>query len=218
VVSDVAEIVVHGRHVEVSRRFREHVHSKLERIDKFGIPLFRVDVEVSKESNPRLADRAFEVELTTRANGSVIRAEAAASDKYAALDIAYGRLEQRLRRAADKNRFHRHGADAVRSPRAAGFDNLETPKVETEQASADEDVDDTVWEHGPLVVREKSHETVPMSVEQAVTEMEMVGHDFFLFIDESSGDPAVVYRRRGFDYGLIRVHTVDGGERAEESA
>ena len=217
-MSDVAEIVVHGRHVDVSRRFREHVHSKLERVDKFGIRLFRVDVEVSKESNPRLADRAFEVELTTRANGSVIRAEAAASDKYAALDIAYGRLEQRLRRAADKNRFHRHGADSVRSPRAAGFDNLETPKAEEEQAQAGEDVDDTVWEHGPLVVREKSHETVPMSVEQAVTEMEMVGHDFFLFIDESSGDPAVVYRRRGFDYGLIRVHTADGRERAEESA
>ncbi|MBK9433657.1 MAG: ribosome-associated translation inhibitor RaiA [Micrococcales bacterium] len=127
-MSDVAEIVVHGRHVEVSKRFREHVHNKLDRIDKFGIPLRRVDVEVSKEANPRLADRAFEVELTTRANGAVIRAEAAASDKYAALDIAYGRLEQRLRRAADKNRFHRHGAEAVRSPRAAGFDNLETPR------------------------------------------------------------------------------------------
>lgn len=218
-MSDVAEIVVHGRHVEVSKRFREHVHNKLERIDKFGIPLRRVDVEVSKEANPRLADRAFEVELTTRANGSVIRAEAAASDKYAALDIAYGRLEQRLRRAADKNRFHRHGAEATRSPRAAGFDNLETPVVEAEEVveGFDEEPDDTVWEQGPLVVREKSHKTVPMSVEQAVTEMEMVGHDFFLFIDEESGDPAVVYRRRGFDYGLIRVHT-DGEELAEESA
>mgnify|MGYP003409237297 CR=1 FL=1 len=213
-MSDVAEIVVHGRHVEVSRRFREHVHSKLERIDKFGIPLRRVDVEVSKEANPRLADRAFEVELTTRANGSVIRAEAAASDKYAALDIAYGRLEQRLRRAADKTRFHRHGAEAVRSPRAAGLDNLETPPAEVD-AVADEP-DDTVWEQGPVIVREKSHETVPMTVEQAVTEMEMIGHDFFLFIDEKSGDPAVVYRRRGFDYGLIRVHTAD--ERSEESA
>ncbi len=216
-MSDVAEIVVHGRHVEVSRRFREHVHSKLERIDKFGIPLRRVDVEVSKEANPRLADRAFEVELTTRANGSVIRAEAAASDKYAALDIAYGRLEQRLRRAADKNRYHRHGAESLRSPRAEGFDNLETPAVEVEAEVVDLD-EDTVWEQGPLVVREKSHETVPMSVEQAVTEMEMIGHDFFLFIDERSGDPAVVYRRRGFDYGLIRVHTADDEQRAEESA
>ncbi len=213
-MSDVAEIVVHGRHVEVSRRFREHVHSKLERIDKFGIPLRRVDVEVSKEANPRLADRAFEVELTTRANGSVIRAEAAASDKYAALDIAYGRLEQRLRRAADKTRYHRHGAESTRSPRAAGFDNLEVPSVEDE---VEVDLDsDTVWEQGPLVVREKTHETVPMSVEQAVTEMEMIGHDFFLFIDERTGTPAVVYRRRGFDYGLIRVYTADG--RAEESA
>lgn len=215
VVSDVAEIVVHGRHIEVSRRFREHVHSKLERIDKFGIPLRRVDVEVSKESNPRLADRAFEVELTTRANGSVIRAEAAASDKYAALDIAYGRLEQRLRRAADKSRYHRHGAEATRSPRAAGFDNLETPLDEADAGDAEADVD-TVWEQGPLVVREKSHETVPMSVEMAVTQMEMIGHDFFLFIDQNTGDPAVVYRRRGFDYGLIRVHTSD--DLAEESA
>jgi hypothetical protein len=85
--------------------------------------------------------------------------------------------------------------------------------------SVEDDVDeDTVWEHGPLVVREKSHETVPMSVEQAVTQMEMVGHDFFLFIDEESGQPVVVYRRRGFDYGLIRVHTADAQERAEESA
>jgi ribosomal subunit interface protein len=215
-VSDVAEIVVHGRHVEVSRRFREHVHSKLERIDKFGIPLRRVDVEVSKEANPRLADRAFEVELTTRANGSVIRAEAAASDKYAALDIAYGRLEQRLRRAADKNRYHRHGVESTRSPRAAGFDNLEVP---AEQAESEVDeAEDTVWEQGPLVVREKTHETVPMSVEQAVTEMEMIGHDFFLFIDERTGTPAVVYRRRGFDYGLIRVHAADQDGREEESA
>ncbi len=214
-MSDVAEIVVHGRHIEVSRRFREHVHNKLERIDKFGIPLRRVDVEVSKESNPRLADRAFEVELTTRANGSVIRAEAAASDKYAALDIAYGRLEQRLRRAADKSRYHRHGAEATRSPRAAGFDNLETPSAEIEEVVEDDLDADTVWEHGPLVVREKTHETVPMSVEQAVTAMEMVGHDFFLFIDENTDAPAVVYRRRGFDYGLIRVHA---REDVEESA
>lgn len=216
-MSDVAEIVVHGRHLDVSRRFREHVHSKLERIDKFGIPLRRVDVEVSKEANPRLADRAFEVELTTRANGAVIRAEAAASDKYAALDIAYGRLEQRLRRAADKNRYHRHGAESVRSPRAAGFDNLETPAAEVELPDGDAD-EETVWEQGPVVVREKSHETVPMTVEQAVTEMEMVGHDFFLFIEQTSGDPVVVYRRRGFDYGLLRVHTAEHGELAEESA
>lgn len=214
-MSDVAEIVVHGRHIEVSRRFREHVHNKLERIDKFGIPLRRVDVEVSKESNPRLADRAFEVELTTRANGSVIRAEAAASDKYAALDIAYGRLEQRLRRAADKTRYHRHGAEATRSPRATGFDNLEIPAAEVEDVVEEEVDADTVWEHGPLVVREKTHETSPMSVEQAVTAMEMVGHDFFLFIDQDTDAPAVVYRRRGFDYGLIRVHAP---EDVEESA
>lgn len=214
-MSDVAEIVVHGRHIDVSRRFRTHVHSKLERIDKFGIPLRRVDVEVSKEANPRLADRAFEVELTTRARGAVIRAEAAASDMYAALDIAYGRLEQRLRRAAGKTRLQRRGTESVRTTRAPGRQNLETPAEEA-LAEAEESGDDTVWEQGPVVVREKSHETVPMSVEAAVTAMEMVGHDFFLFIDEKTGDPAVVYRRRGFDYGLIRVHEAEPGQRSAE--
>ncbi|HQR79827.1 MAG TPA: ribosome-associated translation inhibitor RaiA [Actinomycetota bacterium] len=215
-MSDVAEIVVHGRHVDVSRRFRTHVHSKLERIDKFGIPLRRVDVEVSKEANPRLADRAFEVELTTRAKGAVIRAEAAASDMYAALDIAYGRLEQRLRRAAGKTRLQRRGTESVRTARAPGLQNLETPTGDVTTV-ADELEEDTVWEQGPVVVREKSHATVPMSVEAAVTAMEMVGHDFFLFIDEKTGDPAVVYRRRGFDYGLIRVHEADQTERTEQS-
>lgn len=217
-MSDVAEIVVHGRHVEVSRRFREHVESKLERIDRFGVPLRRVDVEVSKEANPRLADRAFEVELTTRASGSVIRAEAAASDPYSALDVAYGRLEQRLRRAAGKTRLQHRGTETVRSARVAGLENLETPPGEVDAAREADLDEETVWEQGPLVVREKSHATVPMSVEQAVTEMEMVGHDFFLFIDDKTGDPAVVYRRRGFDYGLIRVHAADEGQRAEESA
>ena len=75
-----------------------------------------------------------------------------------------------------------------------------------------------MWGAGPLVVREKTHETVPMSVEQAVTEMEMIGHDFFLFIDERTGTPAVVYRRRASDYGLIRVHAAEQDGCAEESA
>lgn len=211
-MNEAAEIVVHGRHVDLSTRFRQHVQDKLERIDKFGIPLRRVDVEISKEQNPRLADRAFEVELTCRGAGSVIRAEAAAADKYSALDIAYGRLEQRLRRVADKNRYHRHGQEAVRTPRSEGFANFEDEtRLQADVAVGEaEPSDDTVWAEGPVVVREKNHPTRPMSVEQAVTEMELVGHDFFLFIEEGSGDPAVVYRRRGFDYGLLRVHRSAG--------
>ena len=89
------DIVVRGRHIELSQRFREHVVDKLGRVDRFGVTLSRVDVEVTKEANPRQADRAFEVELTCVGRGPVVRAEATAADKYAALDLAYGRRPPR---------------------------------------------------------------------------------------------------------------------------
>ena len=203
-------IVVSGRHTEVSRRFREHVIDKLSRIDRFGLQLRVVDVELSKESNPRLVDVAYEVELTCYGAGSVIRAEAASADKYSALDIAWGRLEQRLRRTADRARFHRHGKASMRvSDMPAALEPI-IPDARGDDVD-DNDPDGVhaaeVFASGPVVVREKVHDAIPMSVEQALTEMEMVGHDFFLFVDQANDLPSVVYRRRGYDYGLIRVGT-----------
>lgn len=208
------DIVVKARHVDLSARFREHVNEKLARVGKFGVPLRQIDVEVSKETNPRLADRAFEVELTCRGKGPVIRAEAAAPDKYAALDRAYSRLEERLRRQADRHRFHRHGKATERLAAQIwepGDLEIGSPTVIEDQADSAELPDlpieegIPVFEDGPVVVREKMHQTQPMTVEQAVTEMELVGHDFFLFVEAETSAPAVVYRRRGYDYGLIRV-------------
>lgn len=207
------ELVVRGRNADVSSKFQALAEDKLERIDRFGVQIQRIDLEVSKESNPRLADRAYQVELTCRGRGPVIRAEANAPDEYSALDLAIGRLEQQLRRAHDRSKVVKGGthrsksipdgiglgasADAPAKPAESG-DEL----ADTYQADSDE-----VFAQGPVVVRDKTHPTVPMSIEQAVTEMEMVGHDFFLFEDEASGGPAVVYRRRGYDYGLIRIDT-----------
>lgn len=208
------EVVVHGRHVDLSSRFREHVLEKLERVGKFGVPVSRVDVEVSKENNPRLADRAYEVELTCRSQGPVIRAEAYAGDHYSAFDIAFGRLEERLRRYAERHRHHRGGRHFHRG--SLGFEPGgvpgEEPSINGEAGAESADPYDasdseTVFESGPVVVREKTHNTSPMTVEQAVTEMELVGHDFFLFQDSESGLHSVVYRRRGYDYGLIRIDT-----------
>lgn len=211
------EVVVHGRHVDLSARFRSHVMDKLQRVGKFGVPVSRVDVEVSKENNPRLADRAFEVELTCRSQGPVIRAEAYAVDHYSAFDIAFGRLEERLRRYAERHRHHRGGRHHNKGSLglvAATWDETPQASVATLEESEDgfeaaaED-SSTVFEAGPLVVREKTHSTVPMSVEQAVSEMELVGHDFFLFQDLATGQHAVVYRRRGYDYGLIRIESAE---------
>jgi len=194
------DIVVRGRHLDVSERFRTHVTGKLSKADRFGLPIDHIDVEVSYEPNPRQADRAFEVELTCLGTGQVIRAEAHAQDKYAATDVALDRLENRLRRVADKRRNRRAEKVVVVPSRDLV---VEEPVEEVE--SADEHDDGTVWEEGPIVVRLKEHEAVPMTVAQAVESMELVGHDFYLFRDVESQAPSVLYRRRGFNYGLIRL-------------
>jgi hypothetical protein len=158
---------------------------------------------VCEEHNPRLADLRSRVELTCRTRGPVVRAEAAASDPYAALDLATAKLEAQLRRAADRKRVH-HG---IRTPvsvaaATAGLSaNGSVPKAE----SADEDD-----ESAAFVVREKRHEAGPMTLDQALFEMELVGHDFFLYVDSDAGVPSVVYRRRGYDYGVIRLVTTGG--------
>jgi ribosomal subunit interface protein len=198
------DIVVRGRHLELSDRFRDHVTGKLSRIDRFGLPIEAIDVEVSYEPNPRQSDRAYQVEFTCRGKGPVIRAEAYAQDKYAAVDLALGRLAERLRRASDKRRQHRT-ARVVLNP-AADLALASAPVVESADDEADDQLDPTtVWEDGPLVVRLKEHVASPMSVAQAVESMELVGHDFYLFRELDTGIPAVVYRRRGYTYGLIRL-------------
>ena len=192
------DIVVRGRHLDVSDRFREHVAGKVGKVDRFGLPIAHVDVEVSYEPNPRQADRAYEVELTCRGTGPVVRAEAHAPDKYAATDIALARLEERLRRAADRKR-NRRAEKVVVVPAAQVAPESIEPTVDVEPD------DGTVWEEGPIVVRLKEHVAQPMTVAQAVESLELVGHDFYLFRDSESGAPSVVYHRRGYNYGLLRL-------------
>lgn len=213
----VTDVVIHGRHVDLSSRFRDHVSTKLDRVGKYGVPITRVDVEVSKETNPRLADRAYEVELTCVSRGPVIRAEAFATDHYSAFDIAFGRLTERLRRYADRRRPHRGGRYANQGSLAnepwddAAAVEAEATEVMEEDVYAPEE-DEAVFEAGPVVVREKTHTAAPMTVEDAVTEMELVGHDFYLFQDIDTGAYSVVYRRRGYDYGIIRINTEAAAE------
>jgi ribosomal subunit interface protein len=192
------DIVVRGRHLDVSDRFREHVAGKVGKVDRFGLPITHVDVEISFEPNPRQTDRAYEVELTCNGSGPVIRAEAHAPDKYAATDIALARLEERLRRAADRRRTRRVEKVVVVPAADVVPESIEpAPEVEPD--------DGTVWEEGPIVVRLKEHVSQPMTVAQAVESMELVGHDFYLFRDRDSGSPSVVYHRRGYNYGLLRL-------------
>lgn len=204
------EIVVKGRRTEVSERFRQHALEKLSKLERLDGKLISLDVEVSKERNPRLAEIGDRIEITCRTRGPVIRAEAAAADPYAALDLATTKLEVRLRKSADRRRVH-HGVRTPVSVAAAtaelearnGHSTLEAPADLGEYVPGDHDADT-----GPfLVSREKEHTAEPMTLDQALYEMELVGHDFYLFVEAESATPCVVYRRRGYDYGVIRLVT-----------
>ncbi len=215
------DIVVKGRHTEVSDRFRDHVREKLSRLERLDHKAFRIDVEVCHESNPRLAGACDRVELTLRSRGPVVRAEAAAQDPYGALDIATAKLEERLRRAADRRRTrhsqHNHSGSVRTTPPPEPVAVPPLPPVEPEPEPAvtesaldvpppvDDGDGEVVLEAGPLLVREKAHDATPMTLDDALHRMELVGHDFFLFCDADSGLPSVVYRRRGYTYGVLRL-------------
>lgn len=199
------EINVVGRHMDVPERFQRHLEDKLEKIPQLAPEVLRVDVEISHESNPRQAGQCDRVELTVHDRRAVVRSEARADDLYGALDLAHGRLLERLRRARDRAKDHRRGRD-----RAHG----EAESLRGLRGTVDLDRSDEAPEAGtgptdeaasPVVIREKRHAAVPMTIDDALYRMELVGHDFFLFIDEASGHPKVVYRRKGWNYGVIEL-------------
>ncbi len=204
------DVVVKGRHCEVSDRFRAHVEEKLSRLEKHDHRVIRVEVEIDVESNPRLRDRAVRVELTAFSKGPVVRAEAAAEEKMAALDLAIDKMAAQMRRAADRKKVHRGGKTPVSVSQAlAGIDQSLNGTGGHEEAVGEAEERQvgplTVTGDGPLVVREKTHSAPPMTLAQALYEMELVGHDFFLFVDQDSNRPSVVYRRKGYDYGVIAL-------------
>jgi ribosomal subunit interface protein len=202
------DVVVTGRHCEVSDRFREHVSEKLARLEKHDHRIIRVQVEVEQEKNPRQHDRATRVELTAFSKGPVIRAEAAAEDKMGALDLALDKMASQMRRAADRRRVHRgrHTPVSVGQALAGSADAILVTDDGPDETVTERQVGPiTVTGDGPLVVREKSHPAEPMTLDTALYEMELVGHDFFLFVDKESERPSVVYRRRGYDYGVISL-------------
>lgn len=211
------DIVVKGRNVEVPDHYREHVSEKLTRAERYDQKLIRIDVELFHEPNRRQNQTCQRVELTCISRGPVIRSEAAASDFYSALDIAIAKLENRLRRAADRRRVH-HGrrtpvsVASAMAEAAAEQQMFPEALLATVSNGAEQSLDgqgsvallEDVREDGPCrIVRTKEHTSEPMTVDDALFEMELVGHDFYLFNDKETGRPSVVYRRKGYDYGVI---------------
>jgi len=203
------DIVVKGRNVEVPEHYREHVADKLSKVERYDQKLIRADVELFHERNPRQSDKCQRVEITVMTRGPVVRAEACAQDFYGALDCAINKLDGRLRRSADRRRVHRgrHAPVSV----AAATAGLPTDLPSFEPPAEDSGFTPAVVEHDDdqpwRIVREKEHPADPMTVDDALFQMELVGHDFYLFQDKESGRPSVVYRRRGYDYGILSLES-----------
>jgi ribosomal subunit interface protein len=195
------EIVVHGRNVVVPDHYRVHVAEKLAKLERYDHKIIRTDVELQHEKNPRQNGSCQHVEITCRTRGPVVRSEACADDFYKALDLAADRLERRFRQAADRRRVH-YGK---RTPRSIAEVTAALTEPAAATSAAEGETDDEGADGPGQVVRVKDHPAKPMTVDQALFEMELVGHDFYLFSDADTGRPCVVYRRHAYDYGLIRL-------------
>jgi ribosomal subunit interface protein len=211
-----AEIVYKGRNVEIPDHYRIYVSQKLARLERFDRSIYLFDVELKHAPNRRQRKSCQRVEITARGRGPVSRAEACADSFYAAFESAVDKLESRLRRVKDRRKVH-YGdktpvslaaATAIAPPPA----ELPAKAFDTEPAQPHEhDGAEPTGHHGRTerapgrVVRTKEHQARPMTVDDALYEMELVGHDFFLFLDKQTEKPSVVYRRHAYDYGLISL-------------
>ncbi|WP_297317194.1 ribosome hibernation-promoting factor, HPF/YfiA family [Bifidobacterium indicum] len=213
------EIVITGRHTQIKQRFREVVESKMNRVTAIAPDAQRIQVVLTHEGNPRQADSAKRVELTVLAGKTVIRAEASSADEFSALDMALDKLTLRLRRARDRRKDHRRGLDHAPLPVEVLPEEPRRPE-EVSAPDPDNSAQDAVasdLEPGqsvevqvgdtPIVIRRKLHIAEPMSIDEALYEMELIGHDFFLFVNKETHRPSVVYRRHGWSYGVFEIDT-----------
>jgi ribosomal subunit interface protein len=208
------DIVVTGRQTAVAEPFRSHVEDKVGKAVVLAPKTQRIEVMVSHEPNRRQAKAAERIEITCYAKGPVIRAEASADDRYAALDLAVDRLIERLRRRNDRRKVARTGHRTPESV-AQATARFDPTLLESELGAAAESETSGTQDRfadSPIEVREKVHSSPPMNLEQALLEMELVGHDFYLFHDSESDRPSVVYRRRGWSYGVLHLDVTEADE------
>ncbi len=208
------EIAITGRNVNVSDRLRDYLDDKLSKVPQLEPRVQRIEVMVSHEPNPRQAKTSERVEITLRSKGPVVRAEARHDDRQAAVDLACEKLMERLRRAHDKRMVRRGRRRTSVAAATADLTEPLAPQVDGIDTEATEEATDQFGTIGdsPIEVREKVHATKPMNLAEAVRRMELVGHDFFLFHDVDNDRPSVVYRRRGWSYGVIHLDVQDGEE------
>ncbi|TFC80442.1 ribosome-associated translation inhibitor RaiA [Cryobacterium cheniae] len=209
-----------GRNLGITDRFREYATEKAEKVAGLADKALALEIKLSRHREKNGATGNDRVELTLIGKGPIVRAEADGSDKYAAFDVALGRLLERVRRAKDRQKLHRGGAHrpiSLHDAASVDFSVVDITPADAEvlervrtgaipvvksEAPAAEETDDV---YNPVVIRRKVFAAAPMTVDDALYFMELVGHDFYLFQDAVTKRPSVVYRRKGWDYGVIEL-------------
>jgi ribosomal subunit interface protein len=209
------DVNITGRNLGITDRFREYANEKAEKIAHLADKALVLEIKVSRHNSASGVQSGDDrVELTLIGPGPVVRAESAASDKYAALDLALAKLMASVRRAKDRKKVHRgqHRPVSLHEAATGGFSLIDVQPADVDvlnggqlidTAEADAAAAEETDEYCPVVIRKKVFGAEPMTVDDALYHMELVGHDFYLFIDSESGRPSVVYRRKGWDYGVI---------------
>lgn len=210
------DISINGLGVGITDRFHDYATEKAEKVAHLADRALAFEVKVSRHNEKNGSNGDDRVELTLIGPGPLVRAESNGSDKYVAFDLAFDKLMERVRRAKDRQKLHKSGKRrpvSLREASTSGFSVVDiTPadaevleKVRTgsvpvvEQPEPEPGDDD--W--SPVVIRKKVFPATPITVDDALYRMELVGHDFYLFIDAETDRPSVVYRRKGWDYGVI---------------
>ncbi|WP_285113851.1 ribosome-associated translation inhibitor RaiA [Leifsonia sp. fls2-241-R2A-40a] len=225
------DITIIGRNLGITDRFREYATEKSEKVAHLAERAISFEIKVSRHNEKMGTQNGDDrVELTLVGPRAVVRSEATGTDKYAAFDIALGKLLERVRRAKDRRKVHRgqHRPTSLREASTDGFsavglaaapvavlDQVRTGSVPAQSDETAENAE-TEEEYSPVVIRKKVFASVPMTVDDALYYMELVGHDFYLFVDQETKRPSVVYRRKGWDYGVITLD--DEAEELQEAA
>src|SRR4051794_11099405 len=173
---------VKGRNLEISEQIREYAEEKMGKLDRFVSDPTRVELELTVEKNPSISDNHV-AEATVWTKGPVLRAREASSDMKASIDQLVAKLERQVKRYREKRRVapRRHAREGIPA-------DVSPPELEEEATP---------------IVKTKQFAVTPMSADEAVLQLELVGHDFFVFRNAETEVINVVYRRRDGDYGLI---------------
>ena len=218
------EISVNARNLGVTDRFREYATEKAEKVAHLAEKAIAFEIKVSRHHETRGSKGDDRVELTLIGPGPLVRAEAANSDKYVAFDLAMDKLIERIRQAKDRNKVHRgkHRPASLQEASSVNFSGMGITPASSDVIEAvstgsiplpsavEEDEEEA---YSPVVIRTKVFGASPMTVDDALYNMELVGHDFYLFIDNETHRPSVVYRRKGWDYGVIGLDEHHDDER-----